>query len=399
VRDQLLLSGDLEDVGESVERLFRHRSLARQLNVAEIGMITKYLCPDADLIHDQHAYASRARERLDSISATQMETLRPLDRHRRVVVSGKAGTGKTFLAKKWALRGVVDHDDGRPRRALLTCYNEPLAAQLTATIPESDDLVVGAFLTTALAFEGMPALERGETEDHRWWMAEVVPHLLQNWHRITERFDRIIVDEAQDFSPAWLGLLEALLDPDGDNKLFLFVDSSQTVYERGFVMPRIEDGWVHAELSSNVRNTRDIAQLARRVTDGAPAPLSRPESSMITGMEADSAQSAYVAAYRELTRLADEGIEPSDILVVTTTSAMRDHLRSNLALVPWELREGGAIACETAYRAKGLEASAVIVVEISELPDPTHLYVGITRAINQLTVIGPAGLLEKLGLA
>jgi superfamily I DNA/RNA helicase len=265
-------------------------------------------------------------------------------------------------------------------------------------MPESEDLVVGAFLTTALGFEGMPPLDTEEADDHRWWMVEAVSHLIQNWHRVTERFDRIIIDEAQDFSPAWLGLLEALLDPEGDNKLFLFVDSSQTVYERGFVMPRIEDGWIHAELQSNVRNTREIAHLARKVADGAPAPSSRPESSMIRGVEADSLQAAYIATHQELGRLHAEGLDSLEILVVTTTSAVRDYLRTNLGLKAWEFRDGESIACETAHRAKGLEASAVIVVEISELPDPTHLYVGITRAVNQLSVIGPLGLLEKLGL-
>ena len=46
---------------------------------------------------------------------------------------------------------------------------------------------------------------------------------------MTERFDTIVVDEAQDFAPEWLDLLERLLDPDGANRLLLVADAKQIV--------------------------------------------------------------------------------------------------------------------------------------------------------------------------
>jgi ATP-dependent exoDNAse (exonuclease V) alpha subunit len=51
--------------------------------------------------------------------------------------------------------------------------------------------------------------------------------------------------------------------------------------------------------------------------------------------------------------------------------------------------------CETVHRSKGLEYDAVVLVvdklDVSDL----HLYVGASRAVSLLTVIGPAGLEER----
>ena len=116
-------------------------------------------------------------------------------------------------------------------------------------------------------------------------MRDLPAHLLNNWSHITQRFDRIIVDEAQDFSPAWIGLLESLLDPEGEDKFFLLADTHQEVVARGFVPPSISAGWVHGDLRQNVRNSRDIARLARRFLDWAAAPASLPATEDFRGLE------------------------------------------------------------------------------------------------------------------
>jgi ATP-dependent exoDNAse (exonuclease V) alpha subunit len=67
-------------------------------------------------------------------------------------------------------------------------------------------------------------------------------------------------------------------------------------------------------------------------------------------------------------------------------------------LARWEQRADG-IVCENVHRLKGLEADTVILVaDTPEVPDHL-LYVGISRAVNELVVIAPAGVGERLGLA
>ena len=55
--------------------------------------------------------------------------------------------------------------------------------------------------------------------------------------------------------------------------------------------------------------------------------------------------------------------------------------------------------CENIHRVKGLEFDHVILV----VPDPDTaddlLYVGVSRAVISLTVIGPSAIAERLGIA
>ena len=327
----------------------------------------------------------RARRRLDQLCEDQIRVLATLDANRRVFATGSAGTGKTRLALTWARRARR-----REERTLLTCYNEPLAAEIRRQLTESEDLRIGAFLSTALALDGMPHLEIPDNADFDWWNSTVVGHLHLHWPEVTEHFDTIIIDEAQDFSPAWIAQLTALLDPDGPRRVLMVGDDAQRLYQRGFVPPEPEDGWTRCELVNNCRNTYEIGRLLRRILDGAPSPMANPEAIGVRWFEADTDDEAVVAVRDELLQLRVAERSPSSILVETVSSTTRERLRTELDLVPWEDRADGGIVCENVHRAKGLEADTVVLVAID--PDVTDalLYVGISRAVSELVSSAPA---------
>jgi len=365
----------------------------------DVEAIVGVLRPDVEFAWDPTARMLRARQVLDDLSAAQVRVLAELDANPRVVATGEAGTGKTRLAVAWARR-----TRGRDERALLTCYNEPLADRLVEIVHADEDLKVGPFLRMALTLDGMPPLERPPAGDAKaefdWWTDTVPAHLERHWDQVTERFDTIVVDEAQDFAPGWIDLLERLLDPDGANRLLLVADEKQPVYHRGFEPPSPEDGWTRCRLVSNSRNAREIAALLRRKFDGAPAPGAAPEATGIrfVAIAADPA-SAAAAVDDEIERLV--GVEernPAGLLVLTLSSQLRDHLLAQLGLVRWEQRDAGAIVCETVHRLKGLEADTVVLVADSPEVADHLLYVGISRAVNELVVIVPQPIGDRLGL-
>jgi hypothetical protein len=84
----------------------------------------------------------------------------------------------------WARRAFVADE-----RALLTCYNDPLAAGMRAQLPDDERLVIGGFLRVALELDGMPPLKIPSDADHDWWTTDAIAHLQGHWHHITERFD------------------------------------------------------------------------------------------------------------------------------------------------------------------------------------------------------------------
>jgi hypothetical protein len=379
---------------------------------AQLSAVVARLCPDVTFEYDSQTAVRRARERLNLICETQVDAMVSLEVHHRVVVTGKAGTGKTYLATRWAQSGLIGGDD-TAKRVLLTCYNDPLGLRLSEQLgpnlevdESSDDLEeersmlrVGSFLRVMLELEGMPMPDFENTEDDDFWNVRVPAHLIRYWSEVVTRFDRIIVDEAQDFSPAWLGLLESLLDPMGDNKMFLLVDDRQQLTPRGFVEPSIEAGWVRGELLRNVRNAREIATLARRFLDGAAAQSALPRSGEVVARTTSSDEELVEAVKAEIGKVLERGADREELLVVASNAAVRDLLRRELNLGRFEKAGEGRIVCETAHRAKGLEALNVIVAIGDRGMGDAALYVAITRAVDQLVVAGPMMALARLGLA
>ena len=97
--------------------------------------------------------------------------------------------------------------------------------------------------------------------------------------------------------------------------------------------------------------------------------------------------------------LESEERDPSNIVVATFSTAVRDALRAELQLVCWEDRGPGHVACENVHRIKGLEADCVLLASPTAEVKDALLYVGISRAISQLALIGPEALAARVGLS
>ncbi|MBX3283970.1 MAG: NERD domain-containing protein [Actinobacteria bacterium] len=393
IREQILTAPEIDDPMAAIETLALARWTSRPLTAGDVEAIVAILRPDLEFRWDPTARHRASRDRLDELCATQVQALERLDVNRRVVALGRAGTGKTRLATTWANRAFA-----RGERVLLTCYNEPLAARVAEQLVDDESLRVGPFLRLALGLEGMAPLEVPADADHEWWTVTAVGHLHAHWHRIVERFDTIVVDEAQDFSPAWLAQLEALLDPDGPRRILLAADPAQELYTRGFQVPAVDDGWTRCELVSNCRNSHRIASLLRRALGGAAAPAVAPEGSPVRFVPLAFRYDLPVLVRGELERLVQvEGLPASDVAVLTFSSQTRDQLVAELDLRRWEGRDTG-ILCENVHRVKGLEADTVILAtDADEVPDDL-LYVGISRAVSELVIVAPPPVGTRLKL-
>lgn len=392
--EQVLCAAELEDWADSIERLAITVPGTVQLDDDDVEVIVGYLRPNVEFDLAPEAQAAFARRRLDELCATQVKAIETLDRNPRVLVLGAAGTGKTRLAEAWARRALLDE-----RRVLFTCFNEPLAAAVVARLPDDEALTVGPFLRLALRLPGMPALDEPAQPSPAWWNETVQEHLAEHFGSVTARFDTIVVDEAQDFSPRWLEWLERLLAPEG--RLLVVADPAQELYERGFEIPEPGDGWAMAELVTNCRNAQQIARMLRRRLGGAPAPAVAPE---VVGVRfqpvPDGDLDAVVAAVGDELRwlLEDEARAPSSIAVLTFRGAVRDRLHEELGLARWEERGDGRVLGENVHRVKGMEFDAVVLVADAEVDDGL-LYVGVSRSVSELAVVGPAAVGERLGLA
>lgn len=244
-------------------------------------------------------------------------------------------------------------------------------------------------------------------------------------------FDHVIVDEAQDLSPAHLQLLRALVEA-GPNDIFLAEDSHQRIYGKKITLSHygIQVRGRSQRMTRNYRTTRQNLNLAFGILepgryedmDGSAeehhyiSPRSGPDPVLLHA----PSRAAELDAAAELMRrwrAEDEGLAeaaPETIAVLVRDRYQRDVVVTGLAERGVEVRPvdreavgRGRPVVMTMHRAKGLEFRKVLLFDVSEssiprslrdqeyskvdhadamLRERSLLYVAATRARDQLAI-------------
>jgi hypothetical protein len=313
----------------------------------------------------------------------------------RVAIEGAAGTGKTLLAVEWARRIAA-----QGRRALLLCFNRPLADHL-GSVAEGYDVQSFHGLCHDLAQEADIEFRVPESAaaQQRFWSDEAPLRLLESLDRLPERrWDAVIVDEGQDFRENWWAAIEELLREPRSGSLVVFYDPNQDIYGGG---PPKYLGVAPARLVYNCRNTARIASwVARCVGAEARFRPGTPDGLEVGEIECRDEAALVQNVRTTLHELLHDGKVASEQIVVLSTrspekSCLARHRRlGSITLVPLSEAAGpGRVRFGSLHRFKGLEADVVLlVVEPGALNSgPKHLYVGGSRARLMLVVMKLAG--------
>jgi superfamily I DNA and RNA helicase len=213
-----------------------------------------------------------------------------------------------------------------------------------------------------------------------------------------EKFDSVVIDEAQDFADDWWPAVLAALKDEEEGGLYVFTDEGQRVFAR-FGSPPVR--LVPLVLDHNLRNTRQIADTFNPLTPvrmkalGGDGPAVRfldcpTEQAMEVGDDAVDA-------------LFDEGWRAEDIALLTTGSrhieqvARQDLGQDHYWDSFWDAEQ---VFYGHVLGFKGLERRAVVLVlnerEVRER-SRERLYVGLSRARDQLVVCGDSEMIRAIG--
>lgn len=250
---------------ERIENLFVKRGrLGRNMTRGMQEAITDYLAPKIYFRLDLATHLDLLEE-----AAAPLSQLLPLleESEGGICVEGSAGSGKTVLATREAARQADRLPRDGQHRLLMLCYNHNLAHSLRrnpALWEQQDVLTISNFHEycehALLEPAGMAGLidriGKGDplSNDALAYLSE---HAAQ-----APRYDRIFVDEAQDFRDAWWQLIRRWLKPEG--KLYIFADSRQMLYEHRGPLPALP---TRIRLRRNLRNTREIAAYSAAYLD------------------------------------------------------------------------------------------------------------------------------------
>lgn len=382
------LAGSLWDIPAQQE------SGCRPPDAGDVTLIAEILrgrgLPQRDVV----AIALDREATADQLTMQQATILGAIQLLHRVEVRGGAGSGKTFLAVEQARRLSAAGE-----RVALLCYSRGLAAYLERHVAQWRRQHRPAYVGT---FHGL-----GER-----WGAEPGPDVPQYWEidlpaRMAglaealppgQRFDAVVVDEAQDFAESWWPpLLASLKDPDTGG-VYVFSDEGQRVFAR-YGEPPVP--LVPLLLDHNLRNTRQIA-------DGFH-PLA-PTKMRLLGGDGDAVRivrttkdEAVHAADDVVDELLDAGWRHEDIALLTIGSrhpqqtALQADGQDRYWTSFWDTDE---VFYGHVLGFKGLERRVVVLAVNCEADIDRareKLYVGLSRARDLLVVCGDPAVIRAIG--
>lgn len=339
-----------------------------------------------------------AADALTEHQAVILDAIRLLN---RVEVRGGAGSGKTFLAMEQARRLAQSG-----QRVALVCYSHGLASfleRVSATWPRRQQPdYVGEFHDLGKkwgADEGPDESVRTD-ETVQFWerdlprqMADLAKELAPG-----HRFDSIVVDEAQDFADAWWDPLLAALKDDESGGIYVFSDEGQRVFDRHGSPPV---PLVPLILDHNLRNTRQIANAFQPLVDH-PMRFLGGEGPAVTFV-ACSREDAMERGDDEVDKLLESGWRPEDVALLTTGSRHPEQIERQAAghRAYWDsFWDADQVFYGHVLGFKGLERRAVVLVVNDQgriERSRERLYVGLSRARDQLVVCGDPDFLREVG--
>lgn len=371
----------LHDMVAAITRVVSHWKMSCKLNEKQVDQVIRLLAPTTAIKRTLADDAYDAEFALVRFTEEQRRAFSGLRRTRRAVIYGGPGTGKTLLAGEKAAQMAADG-----ARVLLVCYNSLLARALQNS-KQLANVEVSTFHSLCMAAAKRNGQDVPISPPQSWWEDDAPYFLVEDAKVEAQKYDAIVVDEAQDFSEDWLHVLLTLLKDEQNSPFYVFADADQKLWRRSW---EPKSDWHPYELTINCRNTHPIAEKVAGVFSntledhGAKGPepkwsTLKPKAE-VTGFICDT-----------IADLLDEGFEARDIVVLCEDAGLAERVSQMTAGNASCCRYGGrGIVVETIARFKGLDSAAVILVlnASSEAPD-VPAYIGFSRARSYLRVIGP----------
>jgi hypothetical protein len=374
------------------------RDNPRSLSSDDVKNITKAISPGFNLLPVLFRKLEEQEEKLFRLTNEQQNLLNFLGQKQRACIEGVAGSGKTMLAQAQAEKFA---DAGKT--VLFICYNKNLAKWISDSIADEYKSLI-----TVKHFHGLCAdwirkagmsftpPSQGANE---FWQDEAADLLMDAIDIVPEKYDAVIVDEGQDFYPNWWMPLEMINCAGDEGAMYIFYDPRQNLYvDQKGSLPAMGEAY---NLPTNCRNTRSIAGKCSEILNvdiptREEAPLGEKPTMLTLGLNYDFKKRVerYINEW-----VKDGNLKPSQIAILSPNKKERSSISDLNAAQGIKItedidawREYKGVLFSTVKSFKGLEADAVLLIDIPEEEDTSFFkqsdyYVACSRAKHLLVVI------------
>ena len=345
-----------------------------------------------------------AEEELIKLTNEQYRCIDQLDDNKRCLIEGGAGTGKTLIAIEEAKKAVASG-----LKVALFCFNKNLGdwfekyfEDVSANLKPSYVGTFHGYMIRISKRAGIP-LDFPESDDElNYFYTEELPisagmALIQ---LKSEKFDKIIIDEAQDLiSQKYLDVLDkCLLGGLLRGRWTFFGDfSQQAIYSSSITGEKmksmIEDrtSFIRFRLNVNCRNTKTISDEISLVTDfQAPSEVwSKVDGMPVQYLTYSNRDEEKKKLTKTIKSLMDAHVSPKKITILSPVK-FEQSIASEVT--DYEIKEyktytNNRLSFCTIQAFKGLENSVIILVDIESITDKQLMYVALSRARTGLYII------------
>ena len=366
--------------------------------IAQVGELYDLLRPNFTSVSLEPSRGESEEEEVSLFTKEQSEALYNMYLQPRILYTGPAGTGKTFMACEAAIR--------RPKeeRVLVLCFNKNLSFWLVNSLKGYENITVSTVHKFMIEISGINIGKYDKTEEFWDHGLPQMASSMMSKRKEDEKFDYLVVDEVQDmFIRDYLAFIDSCLKgglAGGTWSFFGDFENQAVIKELDTTVKDLEEEafFVSFSLRKNCRNTPRIVSQLEGFTNLSPKyngtlrhdNRSNPDLLFYTSNEDQCKQ--LVQKLEELYRL---GYKGNDITVLSTT---RQHPVPERKLGPkWRSRikeysteQNQYVQWTTIHSFKGLESPAIIITDIERISGEKSinlLYVGMSRALSNLTLL------------
>lgn len=251
---------DMNDLHSKVNRIFHYWKNKRNISVpfsqSQKARFISILNKRVALSAAAGALIPIKEKELAKINFVQDSILDAFHNYSQIRIVGGAGTGKTFIGMKKAIRESMFLRD-----TLFTCCSEELVKFVKSQIPEGANVhcIVYRDLIKKVLGEQYHSINKGsDGKIHCFDYSEDIAY--------EDKYDSIIVDEAQDFTTEMGLSIRSLLRDEVESSLYVFEDQNQNIFSIEVDNPFLIE-YPPVVLRYNIRNTACIHDFASTNTD------------------------------------------------------------------------------------------------------------------------------------
>lgn len=387
VPDIILDQDSLERPEEDLDKAFSYwrknlRYVVPPLTGGQFRELIHVLLPSFRIAETVSCCAEEQKADYVRLTRQQFAVLDFLQEQRTAVIHGPAGTGKSLLGVEKARRLAR-----QGKKVLFLCFNEFLYQHLRGQ--ERDPLIT---------FHNVRSLAEEILQDNTLPLCQVNAFFEEYFARVFDDrewpYPNIVVDEGQDISGAMLEHL-AFLAELNEGCFYVFYDRNQ------FILANEPPEWLDKNVECRLvlyRNCRNTTEIASSV--GTLVQMKRER--YVNDVHGSRPKAVFCKDGKEMCQAAEkfvrdmlqQRIKPEDMVILSVHSIGHSALCEVKQLGGLSVsltQEPGKIWFSTVRKFKGLEARAVLVVdiEVSRLNDPVMrrmLYIGGSRANSYLKV-------------